>query len=82
MFKSRSSTGFLSAWACALTVTCAGTFFAAEVAAQDGMPSHYAIENARLVRLTGRTIENGTIVVRDGIITAIGDDVQTPSAPG
>ncbi len=78
MLKSRSSSGFLSAWACALTVTCAGTIFAAEVAAQAGMPSHYAIENARLVRLTGRTIESGTIVVENGIITAIGDNVQTP----
>ncbi|MFV2007219.1 MAG: amidohydrolase family protein, partial [Longimicrobiales bacterium] len=61
-----------------MSVASVGTFFANEVSAQDGIPSHYAIENARLVRLTGPTIENGTIVVRNGIITAIGDDVKTP----
>ena len=68
----------MSAWFCALTLTCAGTFFASSVSAQDGVPSHYSIENARLVRLTSPTVESGTIVVRDGVITAVGEDVQSP----
>ena len=48
------------------------------LAAQD-MPSHFAIENARLVTVSGRTIDNGTIVVQNGVITAIGDNVSTPA---
>ncbi|GMR13052.1 MAG: hypothetical protein BMS9Abin29_1251 [Gemmatimonadota bacterium] len=79
MFDSRRSQQSRTTWLRALGVAWSAAFLAtAGAAAQDGMPSHYAIENARLVRLTGRTIESGTIVVRDGIITAIGDDVQTP----
>ncbi len=78
MFNTRSPAQLMSTWICALSVAWVGTFPAAEVAAQDGLPSHYAIENARLVRLTSPTIESGTIVVQNGIITAIGDNVQTP----
>jgi len=40
---------------------------------------HYAIQGATIVTVSGRTIENGTVVVRDGLITAVGRDVDVPA---
>lgn len=39
----------------------------------------YAITNARIVTVSGGTIERGTVVVRDGLIEAVGADVKTPA---
>ncbi|MFH1765030.1 MAG: amidohydrolase family protein [Gemmatimonadota bacterium] len=39
----------------------------------------YAITDARLVTLTGQVIENGTIVLRGGLIEALGADVLPPA---
>jgi imidazolonepropionase-like amidohydrolase len=38
-----------------------------------------AITNARIVTVSGGTIEKGTVVVRDGLIQAVGADVRTPA---
>ncbi len=43
-------------------------------------PPHFAITNARIVTGAGRTIENGTVLVRDGIIQAVGRRVEVPAA--
>src|SRR5690242_11216123 len=41
-------------------------------------PSVYAITNARIV--TGAaTVERGTLVVRNGVIAAVGSNVQAPA---
>ncbi len=37
-----------------------------------------AIENARIVQAPGRVIESGTVVFRDGVITAVGRRVDVP----
>ncbi len=42
-------------------------------------PSTYAITNARLVPVSSAPIERGTIVIRDGLIVAIGASVATPA---
>jgi imidazolonepropionase-like amidohydrolase len=39
----------------------------------------YAIRNARIVTVTGPVIENGTVVISDGKITAVGASVSLPS---
>jgi len=39
----------------------------------------YAIRNARIVTVSGPEIENGTIVIRDGKIEALGTNVNVPS---
>lgn len=39
----------------------------------------YAITNARLVTVSGAPVERGTIVVRDGLIEAIGANVNAPA---
>lgn len=42
-------------------------------------PPYYAIQNARLVTVSGRVIERGTIVVENGVITGVGAGVTVPS---
>jgi imidazolonepropionase-like amidohydrolase len=37
-----------------------------------------AIENARIVQAPGRILEMGTIIVRDGLIEAVGRDLRVP----
>ncbi|MBA2378828.1 MAG: amidohydrolase family protein [Blastocatellia bacterium] len=39
----------------------------------------YAITNARIVTVSGPTIERGTVVVRNGLIHAVGANVTAPS---
>src|SRR5436190_1716265 len=39
----------------------------------------YAITNARIVPVSGPTIERGTIVIRNGLIAAVGANVSAPS---
>jgi hypothetical protein len=39
----------------------------------------YAITNARIVTVSGPTIERGTVVVRNGLIAAVGANVNAPS---
>jgi imidazolonepropionase-like amidohydrolase len=38
----------------------------------------YAIRNARMVTVTGQTIERGTIIIRDGRIAEVGANVAAP----
>ncbi len=44
-----------------------------------GRAGTFAITNARIVTVTGGVIENGTIVLRDGKIAAVGAEVSIPS---
>jgi imidazolonepropionase-like amidohydrolase len=39
----------------------------------------YAITNARIVPVSGPTIERGTVVIRNGLIAAVGANVSAPS---
>ena len=45
--------------------------------APDDVP-RYAIQNARIVTVSGQTIDNGTVVVENGLITAVGSDAAVP----
>jgi imidazolonepropionase-like amidohydrolase len=42
-------------------------------------PAVYALTNLRIVTEPGKAIEKGTIVVRDGVIEAVGADVKPPA---
>lgn len=44
-----------------------------------GFAQSYAITNARIVTVSGAAIEKGTVVVRDGLIEAVGADARTPA---
>ena len=48
------------------------------LAAQRNAPATYAITNARLVPVSAAVIEKGTIVIRDGLIAAIGANIAVP----
>jgi imidazolonepropionase-like amidohydrolase len=39
----------------------------------------YAITNARIVTMSGAVIERGTVVIRDGLIAAVGANVNAPA---
>src|SRR5215210_445632 len=39
----------------------------------------YAITNARIVTVSGPVIERGTVVIRNGLIAAVGANVNAPS---
>lgn len=43
------------------------------------VPETYAITNARIVPGTGATIERGTVVIRNGLIAAVGANVPAPA---
>jgi imidazolonepropionase-like amidohydrolase len=42
-------------------------------------PQVYAIKGARIVRVSGAPLENGTVVLRDGVIEAVGADITPPA---
>jgi len=42
-------------------------------------PSAIALRNARIVTVSGPDIENGTVVIRDGKIEAVGTSVNVPA---
>ena len=63
--------------AVALLVTAAVS--APSLAAQRNAPSTWAITNAKLVPVSAPVIERGTIVIRDGLIAAIGAGVPVPA---
>jgi imidazolonepropionase-like amidohydrolase len=48
-------------------------------ALRDNTPGVHAFTGARIVVAPGRVLENATLVVRDGLIEAVGADVQTPA---
>jgi imidazolonepropionase-like amidohydrolase len=55
------------------------TNFAPAVRAQRNAIETYAITNARIVPVSGAVIERGTVVIRDGLIAAVGAQVSAPA---
>lgn len=47
-------------------------------AEQPNAPPYYAIRNARIVPVSGPVIENGTLVIANGVIAAVGANVSIP----
>jgi imidazolonepropionase-like amidohydrolase len=47
--------------------------------AQEPAPLTYAITNARIVPVSGATIDNGTIVLRNGLVAQVGAGVTAPA---
>jgi imidazolonepropionase-like amidohydrolase len=46
---------------------------------RDNTPRWHAITQARIVTSPGRVIENGTLVMKDGVITAVGAGLKPPA---
>ena len=60
-------------------IIATATVLAGPLAAQSRVPDAYAITNARIVPGTGATIARGTVVVRNGLIAAVGPNVAVPA---
>jgi imidazolonepropionase-like amidohydrolase len=77
--------GRLTLMICAICVICGGTVFGQQMnypTAQDGvLPPRgvFAIRNAHIVTVSGPDIDNGTVVIRDGKIEAVGASVNVPA---
>lgn len=64
----------------ALTITFATIIiFVSRAGAQRSAIDTYAITNARIVTVSGPTLERGTVVIRNGLIAAVGANVNAPS---
>ena len=63
----------------AVALLAAAAVTAPALAAQRNAPSTYAITNAKLVPVSAPVIDRGTIVMRDGLIVALGANVAVPA---
>jgi imidazolonepropionase-like amidohydrolase len=52
--------------------------FPALLAAQQPAPKSYALLHAKIFTLAGAPVENGTLIIRDGKIAAVGGQVEVP----
>jgi imidazolonepropionase-like amidohydrolase len=59
-------------------VVCLALWKAGPVWAQGGEPRAFAIRGAKIVPVSSAPIENGTVVISRGVITAIGTSVSIP----
>jgi len=53
-------------------------FSAPTLFAQGGEPQYFAIRGAKVVPVSGPPLENATVVISRGIITAVGKDIAVP----
>ncbi len=63
----------------ALVVFVFAVFTVSFTEAQRSAIETYAITNARIVTVSGPVIERGTVVIRDGLIAAVGANVNAPA---
>lgn len=63
----------------ARAATAALVVFALAAGAHAGRPRIYALTGGTVVPSPGKTIQNGTVVIRDGLIEAVGADVKVPA---
>lgn len=72
-----SRTSFIARGAvlCATTLACTTGMFAQSTAGTD-----YAITHAKIYTLAGSPIEEGTVLIRNGKIAAVGSNVEIPAA--
>lgn len=77
-------------WRRSISVFLFGVGFAVALAAprstttpieglRDASPRVHALVGARIVVAPGKVIENGTLVLRDGVVDAVGADVNVPA---
>ena len=67
---------------CCSSALCLAAFLLlcnpARLAAQGGEPQYFAIRGAKVVPVSGPPIDNATVVVSRGIVTAVGKDAAVP----
>ena len=62
----------------AFTLSLVSIVFVSFAGAQRSAIDTYAITNARIVTVSGSTIDRGTVVIRNGLIAAVGANVNAP----
>ena len=79
------SAGASPVWSARIFMALVATFVAAPVAVsaqprpdRPEAVSLYAIQGARIVTVSGQTIDNGTLIIENGLITAVGANVTVP----
>jgi len=68
----------LFVFACIATLSMA-TLFAARTGSAQSQGEAYAIRGGTVVTVTGAVIQKGTVVIRNGLIQAVGADVPVPA---
>src|SRR5437867_4827812 len=66
----------MNVWKVAVSAMC---LLLATAAGAQRPTDVYAIRNARIVTVTGSVLENGTVVIADGKIAAVGASVSIPA---
>src|SRR5260370_22953224 len=61
-----------------VTAVLALSFAAPSLLAQGGEPQYFAIRGAKVVPVSGPPVENATVIISRGLITAVGKDVAIP----
>src|ERR1700709_1340774 len=74
----RASPALLAVFSFALAAT-AQVSSAPKQGLRENDPRVHALTNARIVTAPGKTIEKGTVLIRDGIIVEVGPDVKVPA---
>jgi len=64
---------------CVLSILCFLCLLEARAAQAQSQPSVYAITHAKIFTLAGPPIEDGTLIVREGKIAAVGSSVEVPA---
>lgn len=64
---------------CALVAVVMVCLFVQTPSARLDSPGAYAIKDAQIVTGSGRTISKGTVVIRDGLITEVGENARIPA---
>ena len=76
----RKKDAYLRRPLCFFNLLCFIVLFSFPVAhAQTPPPSAYAITHAKIFTLAGSPIEDGTLIIRDGKIAAVGASVEVPA---
>lgn len=80
IFNERALIGFCVALGMFQATTASAQVSAERVEGlRDNTPRWHAIAGARLVLAPGKVIEKGTLVMRDGVIVAVGADIAVPA---
>jgi imidazolonepropionase-like amidohydrolase len=74
----RAWSGFLAAVVIAAMALGPVSVPVARAQAKGVAPPYFAIKGAKIITVSGKVIENGTVVMANGLITAVGTDAKIP----
>jgi imidazolonepropionase-like amidohydrolase len=69
----------LAIWVCVAASALGQVTTVPKQGLRENDPRIHALTNARIIAAPGKTIEKGTILIRDGLIVEVGADVKVPA---